>query len=296
MLVHPGFDPVAISIGPIDIRWYGIMYLAGFTLAWLLARYKARQPGSGWQTSELPDLVIYGALGIIIGARLGYMLFYNFSGFIAEPWSMFMIWKGGMSFHGGLLGGIIAMYLFSRKTGRSFFQVTDFVAPMGALGVMCGRIGNFINAELWGRPTDLPWGMVFPMVDMVPRHPSQLYQALLEGLLLFLILWFFSSRPRPRMAVSGLFCLGYGTFRFFVEFFREPDAHLGFVLLDWMSMGQILSLPMILFGAGLLFWAYRKQSPTPVEWQGGANHAKRVASQRETRGRKNGRPSRQKEE
>ncbi|EFI35998.1 prolipoprotein diacylglyceryl transferase [Desulfonatronospira thiodismutans ASO3-1] len=256
MLQHPNFDPVAIAIGPLEIRWYGLMYLAGFTLAWLLARHRAKKPGSGWDVKELPDMVVFGALGIILGARLGYMLFYDFFGLISQPWTAVMIWQGGMSFHGGLIGGIIAMYWYARKTGRGFFTVTDFVAPMGALGVMCGRIGNFINAELWGRPTDVPWAMVFPGSDMVPRHPSQIYQALLEGLLLFIILWIFSSRPRPTMAVSGLFCLGYGVLRFLVEFFREPDAHLGFVLLDWMTMGQILSVPMIILGAVLLYLAY----------------------------------------
>ncbi len=262
MINYPDIDPVAFSIGPLQLRWYGLMYIVGFALAWILARYRAGKPGSDWSKAELPDLITYCALGVIIGARLGYVLFYDFSGFIFRPWEAFMLWKGGMSFHGGLIGVILCLYLYSRKTGKPFMAVTDFVAPLAPLGLMFGRIGNFINGELWGRPTDMPWGMIFPdpAAGFIPRHPSQLYQAFFEGLVLFIVLWVFSSRSKPVMAASGLFCLGYGAFRFGVEFFREPDAHLGFILLDWMTMGQILSLPMILLGASVLFLAYTRKS------------------------------------
>ena len=259
MIHYPDINPIAIEIGPLQLRWYGLMYLIGFTIAWLLARHRAGKQGSGWTRAELPDLITYCALGVIIGARLGYVIFYDFSGFVVRPWEALMIWKGGMSFHGGMIGVIFCLYLYSRKTKRPFAAVTDFVSPLAPLGLMFGRIGNFINAELWGRPTEMPWGMVFPdpAAGFIARHPSQLYQALMEGLLLFIIVWVFSSRPRPAMAVSGIFCLGYGTFRFLAEFFRHPDAHLGFILLDWMTMGQILSLPLVILGSYLLFTAYR---------------------------------------
>jgi phosphatidylglycerol---prolipoprotein diacylglyceryl transferase len=261
MVNYPDIDPVAFEIGPLQLRWYGLMYLIGFVLAWILARHRAKRTGSGWRKSEIPDLITYCALGVIIGARLGYVIFYDFSGFISRPWEALMIWKGGMSFHGGLIGVIFCLYLYSLKTRRPFLAVTDFVAPLAPLGLMFGRIGNFINAELWGRPTDLPWGMIFPdpAAGYIPRHPSQLYQAFFEGLVLFIVLWVFSSRSRPVAAVSGLFCLGYGVFRFGAEFFRQPDAHLGFVFLDWMTMGQILSLPMIILGALLLIFAFNRK-------------------------------------
>jgi len=262
MINYPDIDPVAFEIGPLQLRWYGLMYLIGFALAWILARHRAKKTGSGWKKSELPDLITYCALGVIIGARLGYVLFYDFSGFISRPWEALMIWKGGMSFHGGLIGVIFCLYLYSLKTRRPFLAVTDFVAPLAPLGLMLGRTGNFINGELWGRPTDLPWGMIFPDPEAgyIPRHPSQLYQAFFEGLVLFIVLWVFSSRSRPMAAVSGLFCLGYGVFRFGAEFFRQPDAHLGFVMLDWMTMGQILSLPMIILGTFLLIFAFNRKS------------------------------------
>lgn len=262
MINYPHINPIAFEIGPLQLRWYGLMYLAGFALAWILARYRAGKPGSGWTKAELSDLITYCALGVIIGARVGYVLFYDFSSFIARPWEIVMIWKGGMSFHGGMLGVLLCIWLYARKTKRSFFTVSDFVSPLAPMGLMFGRIGNFINAELWGRPTDAPWGMIFPdpAAGYIVRHPSQLYQAFLEGLLLFLILWIFSSRPRPVMAVSGMFCLGYGVFRFIAEFFRQPDAHLGFIFLDWMTMGQLLSLPLAVLGVMLLTMAYAKKS------------------------------------
>lgn len=258
MLTHPQIDPVALQLGPISVRWYGLMYLAGFLAAWWLARRRGPRADPPWSAEQVGDLIFYGALGVILGGRFGYVLFYNLSGLAQDPLMLFRIWEGGMSFHGGLLGVLAAMALFARRHGRGFFQVADFVAPLVPLGLCFGRIANFINAELWGRVTQVPWGMVFPGTDGQPRHPSQLYQAALEGLLLFALLWWFSARPRPPMAVSGLFLLGYGVARVLVEFFREPDAHLGLVALDWLSMGQLLSLPMIVLGAMLLAMAYRR--------------------------------------
>ncbi len=258
MLVHPQFDPVAIDLGPIQIHWYGIMYLVAFFLAWWLGRVRARRPGSGWQEQEVGDLIYYGALGVILGGRIGYVLFYNFELFLRDPLMIFRIWEGGMSFHGGLIGVILAMAWFARKTGRHFFQVSDFVAPLVPLGYAAGRLGNFINGELWGRPGDVPWAMVFPQVDQLARHPSQLYQMGIGGILVFLILWWYSSKPRPMGAVSGMYLVLAGSARFFNEFFREPDPQLGYIAFDWLTMGQLLSLPMILAGAGLLLWAHRR--------------------------------------
>ncbi|MAR90407.1 MAG: prolipoprotein diacylglyceryl transferase [Pseudomonadota bacterium] len=262
MLKYPEIDPVAIQLGPLSVRWYGIMYLIGFVSAyWLLAR-RARRPGSGWTVDQVSDLIFYGAVGVILGGRIGYVLFYNFSAFLQDPLLLIKIWQGGMSFHGGFLGVILAVALFARKTGKNLWDILDFGAPVVPIGLGAGRIGNFIGGELVGRVTDVPWGMVFPHVDNLPRHPSQLYQAALEGLALFCILWFFSAKPRPRYAVSGLFALCYGVFRFGVEFVRQPDEHLGFIALHWLTMGQILSLPMIVLGAFLLYLAYgRRQAP-----------------------------------
>ena len=259
MLTYPHIDPAAIRIGNFAVHWYGLMYLVGFLGGWWLGRVRARRPGSGWDPEEIGDLLFYVALGVILGGRIGYILFYNFGMFLQDPLVLFRIWQGGMSFHGGLLGVTLAVWLYARKTGRAFFQVTDFIAPFVPIGLGAGRIGNFINGELWGRPTDLPWGMVFPFVDNQPRHPSMLYEAFLEGLLLFLILWFYSAKPRPTMAVSGMFLLWYGIFRFLVEFVREPDAHIGFIALGWVTMGHLLSAPMILLGALLLWLARRRQ-------------------------------------
>ncbi len=257
MLTYPNFDPIAIHIGPLSIRWYGLMYLLGFAAAWWLGTRRARRPGSGWQSEQVGDLVFYAALGVVLGGRIGYVLFYDLPAFLADPVMIFKVWQGGMSFHGGLIGVLTAMWWYGRKIGKTFFQVTDFVAPLVPIGLGAGRIGNFINGELWGRPTDLPWGMVFPHAGPLPRHPSQLYEALLEGVVLFLILWLYSSRPRPTMAVSGVFLIFYGLFRFLVEFVREPDVQLGYLAWGWLTMGQVLSTPMILAGIGLLWWAYR---------------------------------------
>jgi phosphatidylglycerol---prolipoprotein diacylglyceryl transferase len=260
-MYHPQIDPVAFAVGPLQVRWYGLMYLIGFLAAWLLGALRARRPDSGWDAQELPDLITYCALGLLLGARLGYVLFYDFTTFMGQPMEILKIWKGGMSFHGGFLGVLVAVWLFARRTRRGFFLVTDFLAPLVPVGLGAGRIGNFINGELWGRVTDAPWAMIFadPAGGFVPRHPSQLYQAFLEGLVLFVLLWTFSAKPRPVMAVSGLFVLGYGVLRFIGEFFRQPDAHLGFVAFDWMTMGQALSLPLAVLGVVLLWLAYSRR-------------------------------------
>jgi phosphatidylglycerol:prolipoprotein diacylglycerol transferase len=240
------------------------MYLVGFLLIWAAGRYRiAKQAGGVWTTRDLDDALFYGILGTIIGGRLGYVLFYKFGDYLAEPWKIFYVWEGGMSFHGGMLGVIFAMWLYAHVRKQDWLRVTDFVAPLIPLALACGRLGNFINAELWGRPTDVPWAMIFPNVDNVPRHPSELYELGLEGVSLFIILWWFSSRPRPRGAVSGLFLVGYGVFRFLVEFTREPDRFLGFLALGF-TMGQWLSLPMIVIGLGMIVWAYNKGRAAPV--------------------------------
>ncbi|ASP37718.1 prolipoprotein diacylglyceryl transferase [Bacterioplanes sanyensis] len=262
MLKYPDIDPVAIAIGPLQIHWYGLMYLLAFGTAWWLANYRARQPGSNWTAEQVSDLIFYGAMGVILGGRFGYVMFYNFSQFLDDPIWLLRVWEGGMSFHGGLLGVLIAVAIFARKYQKNFFDVGDFVAPLVPIGLMFGRIGNFIGGELWGRAADpqaVPWAMVFPRADELARHPSQLYQAGLEGLMLFIVLWWYSSKPRPRMAVGAAFLLGYGIFRTIAEFFREPDAHIGFDLFGWMSRGQLLSLPMIVAGLLLMAWAYRRR-------------------------------------
>jgi phosphatidylglycerol:prolipoprotein diacylglycerol transferase len=254
MLIHPQFDPIAISIGPLAVRWYGLMYLAGFlAFLWLGKRRAAAQPWHAMNGQDVDDLLFYGVLGVVLGGRLGQVLFYEPGYYLAHPLEILAVWKGGMAFHGGMLGVFVAMALWGRKSGRTFFQVTDFIAPLVPLGLMAGRIGNFINGELWGRVADatLPWAMVFPQVDSLPRHPSPLYQAAGEGLLLFLILWLFSARQRAVGAVSGMFMIGYGVLRFAAEYFREPD-HGIFGLSYTVSMGQWLSLPMVLFGVWLL--------------------------------------------
>jgi phosphatidylglycerol:prolipoprotein diacylglycerol transferase len=263
MLIHPQFDPVALQIGPLAIRWYGLMYLLAFTLVLVLGRLRMRrQPESGWTPKDLDDVLFYGVLGVVLGGRLGYVLFYKFGYYLAHPFEIFAVWQGGMSFHGGFLGVILAMALYSRLHDKAWLAITDFIAPLVPLGLGAGRIGNFINGELWGRPTDVPWGMVFPQYDMTVRHPSQLYEFALEGLLLFTVLWLYSSRRRPTGAVSALFLLGYGLVRFLVEFTREPDDFLGLLALN-LSMGQWLSLPMIAAGVFLWLWAHQPAQRRP---------------------------------
>lgn len=262
MLLHPQFDPVAIYLGPVAIRWYGLMYLLAFLQFIALGRLRIRQKLAPVSAEQLDDLLFYGVLGVVLGGRLGQVLFYEPGYYLANPLEILAVWKGGMSFHGGFLGVLVAMGLWTRKHNLNWFDVMDFVAPLVPLGLAAGRIGNFINGELWGRVTDpdLPWGMVFPQSgDMQPRHPSQLYHVGLEGLALFVILWLFSRQPRPRAAVSGVFLIGYGAFRFITEFFREPD-HGIFGQSYTISMGQWLSLPMILTGIAMLVFAYRKKS------------------------------------
>ena len=264
MLIHPQFDPVAIHLGPLAVRWYGLMYLVGFALLWALGRYAIKTRKHVTLTAQdLDDALFYGIIGVIAGGRLGYVLFYKLGDYLAEPWRIFYVWEGGMSFHGGLLGVIVALWLYARRHRQDWLRTTDFIAPLVPLGLGAGRLGNFINAELWGRPTDVPWAMIFPNVDDVPRHPSQLYEFAFEGVVLFLLLWWFSSRSRPRGAVSGLFLLGYGIVRFSVEFTRQPDSFLGLLALG-LSMGQWLSLPMILLGVVLLVRAYRTRAPRTV--------------------------------
>lgn len=261
MLQYPEIDPVAISLGPVQVHWYGLMYLIGIVLAWALLARRAARPDTPLQRKQIDDLIFYGACGIIIGGRAGYAFFYGMDQLLANPLWLFYVWEGGMSFHGGFLGVMAAMWLYGRKVERHPMDLLDFIAPVVPIGLGFGRIGNFIGQELWGRATDLPWAIVFPKdIRGLPRHPSQLYEALLEGLVLFLILYLFSMKPRPRYAVSGLFLFFYGSFRFLVEFVREPDAHVGFDLFGWMSRGQLLSTPMIVAGLVLFYIAYRKPS------------------------------------
>ncbi|HEV8257347.1 MAG TPA: prolipoprotein diacylglyceryl transferase [Casimicrobiaceae bacterium] len=256
MLVHPQFDPVAFYVGPLAVRWYGLMYLVGFVLFVVLGKIRARQNLlTGWHPRDVDDMLFFGVFGVILGGRLGYVLFYKPLYYFAHPLEVLALWQGGMSFHGGFLGVLIALALFARRRHKRWLEVTDFVAPLMPLGLAAGRLGNFINGELWGRPATVPWAMVFPQVDAVPRHPSQLYELGLEGIALFVLLWLYARRRRPVGAVSGLFLIGYGSFRFLVEYAREPDNFLGVLALGW-TMGQWLSLPMIVAGVGLMLWAY----------------------------------------
>ena len=265
MLIHPQFDPVALRLGPLSVHWYGLMYLVAFLQFWWLGRRRiATQPQlaqAGWTLPQLDDLLFYGVLGVVVGGRLGQVLFYEPDYYLDHPLQVLAVWRGGMSFHGGLLGVLLAMWLYARKAGRTWIEITDFIAPLVPLGLAAGRVGNFINGELWGRVADpaLPWAMVFPWVDGLPRHPSQLYQAALEGLTLFAVLWLYSDSERPRGAVSGAFLIGYGALRWFAEYFRSPDTGI-FGFSYSVSMGQWLSLPMALFGIVLLVSAYRRHS------------------------------------
>jgi len=274
-MIYPEFDPIIIQLGPAALRWYGLMYLIGFVAAWWLARRRA-SAGGVIKPEQVDDLIFYGALGVILGGRLGYIFFYNFDQWLADPFVLLRVWEGGMAFHGGLLGVIVAMALIAKRLQLRFFQVADFVAPLVPLGLLAGRVGNFINGELWGGITDAAWGMQVKCAEHLnlcvnklglpadtelspPLHPSQLYEAVLEGLVLFLLLWWFSSKPRAVGAVSGLFLIGYGSMRFIVEFVRMPDAHIGYLWGDWFTMGQLLSTPMILAGIAFVIWANRTQ-------------------------------------
>jgi phosphatidylglycerol:prolipoprotein diacylglycerol transferase len=258
MLTHPNIDPVALKIGPLAVHWYGLAYLAAFAVAWGLARFRARRADAPVTPAQIEDVIFYSALGVILGGRCGYVLFYNFGQFLQDPLWLFRVWEGGMSFHGGILGVIAAMGLYAWRQRINPARLWDFVAPLAPLGLFLGRLANFFNQELWGRETTVAWGMVFPRTDplRLVRHPSQLYEAFLEGIVLFAIVWTFSRKPRPPLAVGGLFVFFYGVFRFVVEFFREPDAQIGFAAFGWMSRGQQLSLPMIIIGAGLFIYAY----------------------------------------
>jgi len=258
MLTHPQFNPVALQLGPLAVHWYGLMYLAGFlTFLWLGRKRIATLQKSRIDNKTLDDLLFYGVLGVILGGRIGYVIFYKANYYISHPLEIFAVWQGGMSFHGGFLGVLIAMIWFAHKREISWLQLTDFIAPLVPPGLAFGRLGNFINGELWGRAADVPWAMIFPKVDNIPRHPSQLYEFALEGLALFSLLWVYSKKPRPTGAVSGLFLAGYGCFRFIVEFTREPDDFLGLLSLG-MSMGQWLSLPMVAAGVLLMVHSYRR--------------------------------------
>ncbi|PRF37779.1 prolipoprotein diacylglyceryl transferase [Burkholderia multivorans] len=290
MIIHPNFDPVAIHLGPLAVRWYGLMYLVGFIAAIVVGRIRLKLPhvaAQGWTAKDIDDMLFYGVLGTVLGGRLGYVLFYKAGFYLSHPLDVFKVWEGGMSFHGGFLGVTLAMVLFAWQRKRHWLQVTDFVAPMVPTGLAAGRLGNFINGELWGRVTDpgAPWAMLFPgamrddaawlpkhpeliekwhladvfmQYQMLPRHPSQLYEIALEGIALFFVLFFFARKPRPMGAVSALFLIGYGLARFTVEFAREPDDFLGLLALG-LSMGQWLSLPMIVAGIALMVWAYRRR-------------------------------------
>ncbi len=271
MLKYPEIDPVALAFGTYNlpwlgevapkIHWYGLMYLGGFAFGWWLAKLRVKRSYSPINAEQVDDLIFYGALGVVIGGRLGYSLFYHFDKLIVDPSWLLRAWEGGMSFHGGLIGVIVATWLFARKVKRSVWDILDFGAPLVPIGLGLGRIGNFIGQELWGSPSDLPWAMVFPNdPSSLARHPSQLYEFLLEGVVLFVLLFWFSSKQRPKYAVGGLFLLLYGTFRFLVEFVRIPDDHLGYDAFDWLTRGQILSLPMIVTGIVVVVYAYRQQS------------------------------------
>jgi phosphatidylglycerol:prolipoprotein diacylglycerol transferase len=280
-MLYPEFDPVAVTLGPLKVHWYGISYLFAFVVGWLLARYRAARLGN-WSDKQVEDMLFYLVLGVILGGRLGYILFYNFDQWLADPLRLFRVWEGGMSFHGGLIGVLVAMLLLARKQQRGFFEVTDFIAPLIPVGLFSGRLGNFINGELWGGVTDLPWGMQVSCQSFAhlcyeklnlpagadvtpPLHPSQLYEASLEGLVLLAILWLYAAFKPPRMAISGAFLLFYGLFRSLVELVRMPDAHIGYLWADWLTMGQLLSLPMIIAGLVLLAIAYGRNMKKPTE-------------------------------
>ena len=260
MITHPDINPVAFNLGFIPIYWYGISYVVGISAAWILLQYRTSRLQLSFSHEQIADLVFFAMVGVIVGGRLGSILFYNFTYYLEHPLEIFFVHRGGMSFHGGLIGVILATWVFSIRRDIPFFKVTDFISPVIPIGLGCGRIGNFINGELWGGRSNLPWAMIFPnpAAGGIARHPSQLYEAFLEGLVLFIILWWFSRIQRPVKAVSGLFLFFYGIFRFLVEFVREPDQHIGYLAFDWLTMGQLLSIPMIVFGIIFFVMAYQK--------------------------------------
>ncbi len=254
MIVYPDINPIAFRLGPIKVHWYGIMYLIGFATAWALGRWRAARPGSTWKPVDVDDLIFFGMVGGIVGGRVGYVLIYGMTFWTAHnPWYPLEVWDGGMSIHGGLIGALIALTIFALRRGRSFADVLDFTAPLPAPGLFFGRMGNFINGELWGKPTTLPWGFLY---HGVIRQPSQLYEGFLEGIVLFTVMWWFTAKTRPRLAPAGLFLLLYGTFRFLCEFVRLPDPQIGYLAWGWLTMGQLLSAPMIVIGGVLLYYAY----------------------------------------
>ncbi|NNC23404.1 prolipoprotein diacylglyceryl transferase [Salinisphaera sp. USBA-960] len=261
MFVRPDFDPIALSVGPLSVYWYGVMYLASFLVGWALANARTRLAHIEWSREQVGDFLFYVVLGVVLGGRLGYVLLYQPGAYFAHPLHILYVWDGGMSFHGGLIGVAAASLLFAWRGQRHWFDVIDFVAPIVPIGLFLGRIGNFINGELVGRivHTPVPWAMVYPQVGPNPRHPSELYEACLEGLLLFVLLWFFALRPRPRGVVTGVFLTGYGCARFVAEFFRQPDPFAGFVAFGWMTLGQVYSLPMIAIGVALMIWGYTRR-------------------------------------
>lgn len=262
MWTYPEIDPVALSLGPLSIHWYGLMYLIGFAGGWMLGNYRAKKVAP-WHSEMVSDLLFYVALGVILGGRLGYILFYDLAHYLQAPMDIFKVWQGGMAFHGGLVGVTIALWLFARKTDQSLLSVGDFVVPLVPIGLLAGRFGNFINGELWGKVTDSPLGMAVydPSLNaVVTKYPTQLLEALLEGLVLLIILLWYSRKPRPAGSVAGLFLMGYGAFRFFVEFYRVPDVQLGYLYGGWLTMGQVLSMPMILIGLAMMIYAHRKQA------------------------------------
>lgn len=259
MLPYPEIDPVAVAIGPVTVHWYGLTYLAGLAFAWWLAARRASRPGAVISRPQVDDMIFFSAMGVVLGGRIGYVIFYGAGRLAEDPLWALRVWEGGMSFHGGMLGVILANWIYARAHKLDFARLLDFVAPLAPVGLGLGRLGNFIGQELWGRPTDVPWAMVFPNDPLqMPRHPSQLYQFALEGVLLFLLLYWYSSKPRPRLAVAGLFVAGYGCMRFTVEFFRQPDSHIGFDALGWLTRGQMLCIPMIAIGLYMIYHGYAR--------------------------------------
>jgi phosphatidylglycerol:prolipoprotein diacylglycerol transferase len=269
---YPAIDPIIISLGPLALRWYGLTYLAGFVVCWWLGNRRASRPGSGWDSQAVSDVVFYGAIGAVLGGRIGYVVFYGFDQLLRDPLWLVRIWDGGMSFHGGLAGALVAMWLYGRRTSRTFFQVSDFIAPLAAPGLGFGRLGNFANTELPGRATESAFGLIYPCSadairainqlctgqwEAFARHPSPLYQAFTEGLVLFAVVWLVAAKPKPVGLVSGVFLATYGALRFSTEFFRQPDSHLGFLAFDWLTMGQLLSLPMVIVGILIVAYAQR---------------------------------------